>query len=150
MSYTVQHFQQLRNEYPTWESLSSHLEKDCGIRVVQTEESGKVILRTKKSESSDDFLRSVVWDTLQNRPLCVAPFAGKKTPLPLNVEFPSIEECVDGVMINAFVEASGGSLKLATRTQIGAKNKFYSEKSFETMFQEALVGTSLIGMGGLE
>ena len=47
-------------------------------------------------------------------------------------------------MINVFVSAEDPTqLQVATRTQLGANGKFYSEKSFETLFENALAAMGL-------
>jgi hypothetical protein len=45
-------------------------------------------------------------------------------------------------MVNAFITAEDPStLRLVTRTSLGAENKFYSAKTFGTLFDEALAAT---------
>jgi hypothetical protein len=89
-----------------------------------------------------DVFRSVVWDTSSNRPLCVAPFRSKEGLPPLNIQLSATEDFVDGFMMNAWVGADG-ILNVATRTQIGGNNKFYSEKTFGQLFEECVAASPL-------
>jgi hypothetical protein len=87
------------------------------------------------------WMRSVVWDTETNRPVCVAPPKAEKMEPPTgkDVSYSLVQDFLDGVMINVFrTLADPSTLQIATRTQLGASGKFYSEKTFEQLFLEAL------------
>jgi hypothetical protein len=82
-------------------------------------------------------MRSVVWDTLTNRPVCVAPPKAYKTAVPTG-ETLKIQDFLDGTMVNAFITKDEPStLQIASRTQLGATGTFYSEKTFGELFDEA-------------
>jgi len=151
MTYTLNHFEQLCTKYPTWNELKQFLlsaEGGC-LRIVESDDSpGFAICRYVKGES--DFqkdaglFRSVVWDTKANRPVCFAPAKAAIGPPPLTVALASIEEFVDGCMIQAFVtNADRSRLQIATRTQLGGANTFYGKKTFREMFEECLAGTPI-------
>jgi hypothetical protein len=94
------------------------------------------------------WFRSVVWNTQTNRPVCVAP------PKAAAEEFPykTLKECtsngvvcqelLDGFMINTFKLAGDESMYITSRSKLDATGKFYSEKSFRQLFQEAYMNTS--------
>jgi hypothetical protein len=145
MSYTVNHFETLRTRFPTWPELKAHLISE-GLRIVETPDSGLVVIRYVKGTEEQALFRSVVWDTVTNLPLSVAPPKAQSGEPPLNVQLSATEDFVDGVMVNAF---TNGALQLATRTSLGANNHFYSEKSFSQMFTEAIANTGMEGMNGL-
>lgn len=80
------------------------------------------------------WMRSVVWNTQTNRPICVAPRKAMQGDSPSGqVE---VQEFVEGVMVNGFVSESP-HMNWATRSSLGAKTGFYSTKSFAEMAEEA-------------
>lgn len=88
--------------------------------------------------------RSVVWDTVVNRPVCFAPAKAAFGPPPPGTSLASIEEFVDGCMMQAFVTKTDRTrLQIATRTQLGGGNTFYGKKTFREMFEECLAGTPI-------
>ncbi len=147
MSVSVNHFESLKQRFPVWEDLKAHMEsvEGGGLRVV---DGAPAIVRYNKKPTStvedlySGLFRSVVWDTVANTPLCVAPPKGREGLPPLGVQLSATEDFVDGFMMNAWV-GGDGVLKLATRTRVGADNKFYSEKSFAELFAECLATTPL-------
>lgn len=157
MSYTLQHFETLRQRFPTWAELHHHLSSPEGgsLRVLHKEGDTYAILRYSKGKSSDDvstgLFRSVVWNTLTNLPVCMAP-AKARDGLPVGGSTPlsATEDFIDGVMVNAFLEkGSQGGLQIATRTVLGGITGFYSKKSFSELFYDALAATPLKDADGL-
>ncbi len=150
MSVRVSHFETLRQRFPTWTELSAHLESSDGgsLRCIASGEEHVVVRYTKGKDPASDVFRSVVWDVAGNRPLCVAPFRAKEGLPPLNTMLSATEDFVDGFMMNAWV-STDGVLHVATRTQIGGDNKFYSEKTFGEMFQECVAASPLKEMEAL-
>jgi hypothetical protein len=147
MSFTIDTFAQLAKTYATWPELKAHVEGELRLRVV---EQNVAVLRYEKevrSEVDVGMYRSVVWDTVANRPLCVAPFRATEGT-PTQVDLSSVEDFVDGFMMNAWV--AEGALHIATRTRVGGDNKFYSEKTFAELFDECLAQTSLKDRDGLK
>lgn len=140
MSYTVNDFETLRSRFPTWPELKEHLVAQ-GLRIIESPESSLVVIRYVRGTDELALFRSVVWNTETNLPLCVAPPKAKNGEPPINVQLSATEDFVDGVMVNAFV--ANGALQLATRTTLGARNHFYSEKSFADMFSEAIARTAI-------
>jgi hypothetical protein len=158
MSYTVSHFETLRQRFPTWAELKAHIESPEGgaLRVVEQEGNPLVILRYVKgtsvlgsAELGTGLFRSVVWDTAANLPVCVAPPKARDGLPPTGVQLSATEDFVDGVMMSAFLPR-GGSLGVATRTILGGTTTFYSSKSFVQLFDEALAATPLKTRAGLE
>jgi hypothetical protein len=91
-------------------------------------------------------MRSVIWDTEAHRPVCVAP-SKAETSAPKTGEsvcYPVVQPFLDGTMINVFVTKDDPTnLQIATRSQVGAGGKFYSEKTFAELFHEALAAMNL-------
>ena len=154
----IDYFENLKEHYGTWPELKAFLTSKH-IRVVEpavlssepeylqgnlavlSYVKGKTDL-SEVSQTSMDFFRSVVWDTVDNRPVCVAPLKAVDGQPPLHTQFTSVQDFVDGVMLNVFVTAKEPSvLRLATRTHLGGMNSFYSKKTFGEMFTECLTAT---------
>lgn len=158
MSYTVSHFESLRQRFPTWAELKAHIESPEGgaLRVVEQEGNPLVILRYVKgtsvlgsAELGVGLFRSVVWDTAANMPVCIAPPKARDGLPPTGVQLSATEDFVDGVMMSAFLQR-GGSLGVATRTILGGTTSFYSSKSFAQLFDEALAASPLKSRAELE
>jgi len=151
MSYTLDTFATLSKTYATWPELKNFLESKEGGQLRVVEQEGAAVIRYDKgTKTSVDVAqyRSVVWDMSRNTPLCVAPFRAMEGVPPLNTPMTSVEDFVDGFMMNAWV--TEGALSVATRTRVGGDNKFYSEKTFGQLFEECLEKTSLKNMDGLK
>ena len=150
MAVVIQHFESLRERFPEWSALKAHLvsKEGGGIRVVESE-SAYAILRYVKGESGflssgTKLFRSVVWNTNNNRPVCFAPPKGTEGLPPVHTQFTTVEDFMDGCMIQAFVTRDAPEqLQLATRTQLGANNRFYSSKTFRELFEDCLTATPI-------
>lgn len=135
-------FQQLITTYPTWSDLSKYLEsEECGLRVVDIQQTPYAIVRyvkekSKMSSALVQQFRSVVWNKNTNRPGCVAPAKAQLGEPDAGVEL-RCSDFVDGVMINAFMDRDS-SLYFATRTNLGANNSFYTDKTFAEMLDDCL------------
>ena len=159
MSISITHFETLLQQYPSWAELRAHLESAAGgnLRVVEQGEGNPLaIIRYVKGKSTlgaaelgAGLFRSVVWDTVANRPICVAPPKAREGLPPLGVELAATQDFVDGFMVNAFIRGGAGDLELATRTQLGGGNRFYSEKTFGQLFDDALATTPLKSRAGV-
>jgi len=151
MSFTLDTFATLSTLYATWPEVKAFLESNEGGQLRVVEQDGVAVIRYDKLvKTSVDVAqyRSVVWDMNANVPLCVAPFRAVEGAPPVNTPFSSVEDFVDGFMMNAWV--SNGVLQLATRTRVGGDNTFYSEKTFGQLFDECLEKTSLKNRDGLK
>jgi hypothetical protein len=142
MSFSISVFSQLCASYPSWPELSAFLISEEGgkLRVVQTEGSPYVIVRYTKGVSDFEkshvpFFRSVVWNTVTNRPVSVAPIKAEDGE-PVGDVSLRVTDFVDGTMIQAWQD--GDQLQIATRTSLGAKGGFYSNRSFAEMLNDAL------------
>jgi hypothetical protein len=140
-------FSSICAKFSKWSELKGWLTSAEGgtLRIVEADgETRYVIVRydakSDKKLPHVPFFRSVVWDTVTNRPVCVAPSMSQTGLPPADVSV-RVTDFVDGVMVNAFRDADG-LLRIATRTSLGAKTGFYSKKSFADMFQEASVAVS--------
>ena len=144
MSSSLTVFRELRSEYTTWPALQTFLTSAEGgcLRVVTSKEDATlVIVRYVKGVS--DFskahvasFRSVVWNTETNLPVSVAPVKAQPGEPVLGTPL-RITDFVDGVMIQAWHGTDTGST-LATRTSIGARGNFYSQRSFAELLEDAL------------
>jgi hypothetical protein len=149
MSYTIDIFRELIHSYPTWESFQTYLTSPEGGQIRCVGEGRFRILRYAKGVSDltskhGKWMRSLIWDTQEHLPVCIAPPKAEKGEIPTGstetVSYPLVQTFLDGTMINVFRSYSDpNTLQIATRTQIGAGGKFYSEKTFAQMFDEALI-----------
>ncbi len=152
MAYTVDCFAKLIKSYPTWESLQTFLTSPEGGQIRCVGEGRYRTLRYVKGISDlsvvhGKWFRSVVWDTQTHLPVCVAPPKAERGEPPTGdaIVYPLVETFLDGTMVNVFRVASDPTtLQTATRTQVGAGGTFYSKKSFDQLFTEALqaIGSS--------
>lgn len=151
MSSTV--FSDLISSYPTWAALSTHLKSAEGgaLRVddYSTPESPFAIIRYMKGRSDMTLphvraFRSVVWDTLENRPASVTSFKsadGERLPTDKNVADFELEYFMDGVMIGMFWDKYNNKWRIHTRSTLDANCRYFSQtKTFGTMFNEAITG----------
>lgn len=143
MSFQITVFKKLRELYPTWEGLKTYLTSDEGGKfyIRDCENTSFAIIRYKKGETilgpDGHWLRSVVWHKEKHLPVCVAPRKANVGAPPLSTSL-FMEEFYDGVMVNEFTCFGDPKLHITTRSQYDASGSFYSEKSFKTMFDEAL------------
>jgi hypothetical protein len=149
MSYQITTFQELKTSYPTWDALETYITSPEGGTIRSVGQDRYRILRYTKGISDlkvphGKWMRSVVWDTHSNLPVCVAPPKAENGDVPTGGMVYTSEDFMDGMMINVFrtVDAPN-ELQIATRTQIGAGGKFYSDKSFAQLFEEALVAMNV-------
>jgi len=154
MSYSVPYFKDLVSTYPSFEALKGHLESNQ-LRVISDASNQYTIIRYDKTKypttiqnESKGFLRSVVWDTVTNRPVCVAPPKAREA-LPEDAASLRCEEFLEGVMVNAFLDSSG-TVQLATRSKLGATGTFYSSRSFQDLFEDALRAKGIEGIQGIK
>ena len=138
----MQVFKDLLDRYPTWDVLSAFLQSEEGgsMRIRDSSPPYAVIQYTKGKTNFEAsphavWLRSVVWNKVSNRPVCISPRkALKGVPSPGTKL--TLETFVDGTMINVF--ATGGEYHTASRSQLDASGTFYSKKTFHVLFMEAL------------
>lgn len=145
MSYTLDTFKNLCSSYLSWSSLESYLTSPEGgnLRVVG---SGRYrILRYVKGQSNmklahTKWFRSVVWDTEDNRPVCVAPPKAELSEVPTGETVDlQVQDFLDGTMMNTFsTKDDMKTLHVTSRTQLDASGTFYSTKTFSELFEEAL------------
>ena len=149
MPYSIGHFESLRQRFPTWEEFSTYVKTEDGgkLRVVE-DASDFAVLRYVKGTSNlqtaelgTGLFRSVVWNKRLNIPVCVAPAKSLPSYPPIGLTLASVEDFVDGFMMNAFVVAGDPTLHIATRTMMGGSNSFYSKKTFGEMFEECVAAT---------
>jgi hypothetical protein len=145
MVYSSDVFVNLVNKFSTWSSLREFLESPAGgsMRVIHKEGDTYAIVRYVKGQSElinetmpwVRWMRSVVWDTHKNRPVSVAPPKAMNTEVPSSPAL-SVEEFVEGVMVNGFVTESP-DMNWATRSTLGATTGFYGTKTFAEMVKDA-------------
>lgn len=139
MTYTIGCFQDLVQQYPAWTQLRPFLESWEGghLRIIECG-SDLYLIRYDKGSSnfsipSTGWFRSVVWDGVTNRPLCIGPPKATES-IPENQDSFTYEEFYEGVMINAFVK--DGQVRLATRSKLDATGTFYSARSFHSLLMD--------------
>ena len=84
------------------------------------------------------YLRSIILDSEDNL-LVLSP--SKSINFEFFKEYNNVEECyaedfIDGTMINLYYDNKLQSWEICTRSNIGANNKFYNNKTFKEMFYE--------------
>lgn len=147
-------FKDLTEKYPTWDKLKQYLESDEGglFKVVDLQENGTCIIRYEKEVSNmklphSKWFRSVVWNTITNRPVCIAPpkAAADKFPFSMIKEVQDegiiCQELLDGFMINCFRVSNDKGIHIVSRSKFDAAGKFFSSKSFKDMFIESYCST---------
>jgi len=148
---TLSTFASWISKYNSWSDLKAWLqESEPTLDILESEDSAYAILRNSKEKEGEAALaedtvsetaqlcRSVVWDTENNVPCCVAPFAARrdqKTPLDTPLR---LEDFVEGVMINVFRARGDRETHVTTRSKLDAEGTFYSERSFRELFEEAM------------
>ena len=148
MMYTTPVFATLHTKFPQWSDLEAYLTSPEGGSFRIVGEGRYRILRYVKGVSDlrvphGKWMRSVVWDTEENLPVCVAPPKAEQGdvcigPTGSNISL-HLQDFLDGTMINIFRTLQEPSrLQIATRSQIGAHGSFYSTKTFAEMVEEAL------------
>jgi hypothetical protein len=151
-TYQLSYFKDLVAAYPTWNALSAHLRSEAGGGLIITEEcNNKVIIHYDKRSSNMTadhvrWSRSVVWDTVANRPIAIAP---PKAAEPDDTMMDSIgakegwtyQDYLEGVTLNVWSE--GSISEIASRTRFGADAGFYSSKTFKDMLADALDGMNI-------
>lgn len=153
---TLTVFSDLVSKYPSWSDLKTYLQaSEPGLDILETEGSPYVIIRNSREQEVGDapapntvveepssemalVCRSVIWNTATNLPCCVAPFAARRDhKIPFDTPL-QLEDFVEGVMINVFRSKGDSQTHVSTRSRIDADGKFYSERSFRDLFDEAL------------
>ena len=144
MSYTLSVFRELCYRFPDWISLRTWLESEEGgsLKIIDgvDENQNQVIIRYEKGISNLSlphirWFRSVVWDTLTNRPICVAPPKASDVPHNRPLRY---EEFLEGFMINLYRLGTNDTVYMTSRSNFGATGTFYSPKQFCELFREAL------------
>ena len=152
--FEVDTFKGLIETYPEWKDLQKYLESSEGgfFRIVDGDDNGLCLIRYEKGVSEmnlshSKWFRSVVWDTIKNRPVCVAPSKAKSNEL-IQKSISEIldagivcQEYIEGFMINCFRVAGSDKLYITSRSKLDATGKFYSQKSFRELFIEAYLDT---------
>lgn len=159
--YQTTIYKELIEKYPTWDVLKQYLESEEGglFKVVDLQENGLCIVRYEKevsnmSLSHSKWFRSVVWNTLTNRPVCVAPSKASVDKFPFStikeVQDAGIvcQELLDGFMINCFRVVNDKETHIVSRSKFNAAGKFFSSKSFKEMFIESYCDTLNSGVYG--
>ena len=140
-------FQQIKN-YTSDEDFNKNL-KHLGLQYFENNETGLTLIKYNQGDKSIyDFnnplirySRGLVFDRKTRKIVCIPPEKSMHiVPFSQNIPLDkwlevNIEEFVDGTMINCFNH--GESWHISTRSFIGANCKWYSNKRFNEMFEEA-------------
>ena len=156
---TLSTFATLTSKFPTWTDLKEHIEKsEPSVEVLEFDSSPYVILKHRDAAPAAtgapavapavtselaQVCRSVIWNTDTNSPCCVAPFAARRDQkIPMNQPL-SVEDFMEGVMINVFRARDDETTHVTTRSKLDADGKFYSEHTFRELFDEAMEATGV-------
>ena len=138
MPYTVDTFKQLIERYPHFIDFLHFLESPEGgsLRVIRCDDQ-RYIFRYNDAtkERAEPWFRSVVWNAALHRPDCVAP--PRANEVLERTEGLVCEDLLEGVMLNAFLDASG-TVHLVSRSKMGATGTFYSKRPFCDLLLDAL------------
>ena len=142
-STIVSFFADLRKKFSTWAELSAFLTSAEGGHLTIVGAGPKVIIRYDKKTSDfslpfTNAFRSVIWDTVKNIPVSVAPFkASTASSMPADRRPILIQEFVEGVMLHAYKSYEDSNIHLSTRTKLGADTRFHSKRNFSDLVQDA-------------
>jgi len=150
-------FHELIQSYPTWPLLEEFLESEAGggFRVIDSSEDGLSLIRYEKdvtdmSRPHSKWFRSVVWDREAHRPVCMAPPKSAADAPPFLTWQEAAEagglvcqEWLEGFMINVVRRAGEDTVRIVSRSRLDASGRFYSKKTFEQLFMEAYLGTTV-------
>jgi len=136
-------FSNLTKQFPTSQELFAWLQSaEGGLLNITNYDTFAMIYYDKTSSDMTvphvEYFRSVVWDKVENKPVCVGPSHGLSFGAAIAhglTDFKT-EEFVDGTMINVFYNTYTKEWQLATRTQFGATGHFYGKRSFADLFWE--------------
>ena len=141
-------YDSLTTLFPTVEGLFSYLRSPAGglHTVIEEGDDGLALIHYDKRFSTvRGSLRSIVWNKTTNKPICVSPGYGHKFSVAIDrcLEPGSftVEEFVDGVMINQFHD--GTRWRLASHTQIDATTSFFGKRPFAELFNETFTSLGL-------
>jgi hypothetical protein len=146
MKYSINTFQTLLQAHPT-DSLDFLSSQEGGNYRVVGNGRYRIVRYDKKatdmSSPYSGWMRSTVWDSEANLPMCVSPPKAQKEETPPSNSVPLlVQDFADGTMVNLVVPVQGDSF-LATRSQLGASGNFYSQRSFSDLFADGLKEESL-------
>jgi hypothetical protein len=141
--------------FPTSEALFTFLRSDEGGRLIVRDDHltadlplTMIYYDKAKSDMKNPLtgaFRSVAWNALTNRPVAVGPQRGLAltlaTALPAGADAFTVEEFIDGVMINQWW--NGTFWEMSTRTQMDAGGSYYGERPFATLFGETFAAAGL-------
>ena len=137
--------------FPTSEALFAYLRSEEGGRLIVRDDHLTadlpltiIFYDKKKSDMANPLthaFRSVVWNALTNRPVAAGPHRGLALPADLPSGPFTVEEFIDGVMLNQWW--NGETWQVSTRTQLDAGGSFYGKRPFATLFTEAFAAVGL-------
>jgi hypothetical protein len=146
MNIPITYFKELKDTNVTWDALKDTLVSN-GLRLIASSETPFVVARYVKESPNNlvnPLFRSVIFDSLTNTVVSFAPSKAVEGAPPVNTSFTHVEDFVDGCMLQVFMTANDlNTIHLATRSQIGAMNAFYSKKTFAQLFEECLANTPI-------
>ncbi len=149
MSFTLDYFKNWASTYTNWNALKDYITSEAGgnLRVIEDAGRGEAIIRYDKKVSDLSrpevrWCRSVVWNTVTNRPLSVMPPKGldvtsdmmNMTELPADWK---IDEYYEGTTLAIY--RNGDEKRIASRTKFDATGSFYSKRSFADLYAECNV-----------
>lgn len=153
MNIPITYFKELKDTNATWDALKDSLVSN-GLRLITSSEVPFVVARYAKESSNNvvnPLFRSVIFDSTTNTVVSFAPQKAFEGAPPVNTPFTQVEDFVDGCMLQVFMTTNDpNTIHLATRTQIGAMNAFYSKKTFAQLFEECLAMTPIRTMEALK
>jgi hypothetical protein len=146
MSFTLDYFKNWASTYTTWTALKDYITSEAGgnLRVIEDAERGEAIIRYDKKVSDLSrpevrWCRSVIWNTVTNRPLSVMPPKG----MDMTGDMMAMTEMPAGWTVDEYYEGTTLALynnsderRIASRTKFDATGGFYSKRSFAELYAE--------------
>ena len=144
---TLSVYSELIATYPTWTSLSGYLSFAYKLRIDDnsTPESPYALIRYVKGQTDLSnpvarAFRSVVWDTIRNRPVSVTSWKsadGETLPDAPSKDY-TVEQFHDGTLVGLFWDAYNGRWRIHTRSVLDARCRYYAaHMTFADMFAAA-------------
>lgn len=161
MEYSISVFHNLITKYTSWDKIRVFLESEEGgmFKIGEVNDREECIITYEKGVSNmsldhSRWFRSVVWNISANLPICVAPPKVSSDPSPLEGRSVKdmiesdlqnkmlFQEYLDGFMINCYMTNTEiKNIYVVSRSKFNATGSFYSQKSFKTLFYDALYST---------
>ncbi len=154
-TFTIKYLSDWTSNYATWSDLKTFITSEAGgaLKVVESHDGKEAIIRYDKKTSnmsldSVRWARSIVWDTVNNKPLSVATPKAKEDIVEDSMGY-RIEEFIEGFTMSVYKSATNEK-KIASRTKFGATGNYYAQRSFADLYNDTCVSQGLPELGAYD